>query len=399
MNDSPCNFPEHNRNDDELRDSHNLLAKIYETAPIGLCVTDEELRLVHVNRAYCDLIGYVPEELLGQSSAITLPPDLRPFISRIAEALQNGKHVDMPEAWRVLHKDGRVLDVDVTTDKFTRGDGRQLFVTSLIDVTEQNKSAAALRQSEIRLRNVQRLESLGVLAGGIAHDFNNLLTTMMGFAGLASSYLPSKSPARAMIEEIENAVRRAAELTQQMLAFSGKGRFLIQDVDLSTLIRDLIPTLKPMISNQADVRLDLAADLPVIAADESQLRQVLHSLIANASEALRDQPGEISVRTTVKRVENPAVYSPYVLEDLPGGAYVSVQVADTGCGMSDETRAKIFDPFFTTKFTGRGLGLSAVLGVIRGHRAVIKVESQLGKGSTFEVLFPCKTLQGVSPVS
>jgi CheY-like chemotaxis protein len=238
------------------------------------------------------------------------------------------------------------------------------------------------------MQHAQKLESLGVLAGGIAHDFNNLLVGMLGNASLALLDTPLASPARGPVEDIERAAQRAAELTRQLLAYSGKGRFVIEPIDVSRLVEEMTSLLRAALSKKAELILELPTALPAIEADATQLRQVVMNLLTNASDAIGEAVGTIAIRTGVQQVE--ATYRATLLngEAITDGAYVFVDVADTGAGMDGATIARIFDPFFTTKFTGRGLGLAATLGIVRGHRGAIKVYSEPGRGTTFRLLFP-----------
>jgi two-component system, cell cycle sensor histidine kinase and response regulator CckA len=244
---------------------------------------------------------------------------------------------------------------------------------------------------EAQIQHAQKLESLGVLAGGIAHDFNNLLTSIVGYSDLARLSVPAGAVAAGYIDEVLKGASRAADLTQQMLAYSGKGRFLVQPVDLSTLVEDIGRLLEVSISKKCTLRHSFMPNLPSCEADAAQMRQVIMNLIINASEAIGDQPGTITVSTGVMHCDRAYLAEDCLTPNLAEGAYVYLEVADTGSGMSEATRERIFDPFFTTKFTGRGLGLAAVLGIVRGHRGAIKVASELGKGTTFRVLFPAST--------
>ncbi len=242
---------------------------------------------------------------------------------------------------------------------------------------------------EAQMRQTQKLESLGVLAGGIAHDFNNLLTGIMGYASLASySLKDSNLPAERHVREIEKVAQRAADLTKQMLAYSGKGRFLVMPLNLSEVVEELAHLLEISISKKARIHYDFSANLPLVEADPAQVQQVVMNLITNASEALGDQPGDIRIATGIVNAKREYLAGPHLDAELPEGDYVFVEVTDTGCGMDKETIARIFDPFFTTKFTGRGLGMSAVLGIMRGHRGTIKIDSTPGAGTTIRLLFP-----------
>jgi len=241
---------------------------------------------------------------------------------------------------------------------------------------------------EGRLQETQKLESLGVLAGGIAHDFNNLLTSILGNASLARLDLPPHSPAEHCLEQIERTSLRAADLCKQMLAYAGKGRLVVQPLDLTRLVQDTAHLLQVSISKKAVLKFDLAAGLPPVLADASQLRQIVMNLVINASEAIGDRSGVIALHTGLVRADRRYLADTQLAHSLPEGDYVFLEVSDTGCGMTPELKARIFEPFFTTKFTGRGLGLAAVLGIVRGHRGALRVYSEPGKGSTFKLLLP-----------
>jgi CheY-like chemotaxis protein len=227
-----------------------------------------------------------------------------------------------------------------------------------------------------------------VLAGGIAHDFNNLLTGVLGHAELALGNLPPGSPAQANIAGIMDSARAAAELTHQMLAYSGRGQFVVEALDLNRLVAGMARLLEVSISKKALIKYELADGLPAIEADGTQLRQVAMNLIVNASEAIGDRSGVISLATRLVDCDREYFRGAPPEETLPPGRYVALEVGDTGCGMDKETRERIFEPFFTTKFTGRGLGLAAVLGIVRGHGGTIKIASEPGKGTEFQLLFP-----------
>ncbi|PWU07685.1 MAG: hypothetical protein C5B51_09625 [Terriglobia bacterium] len=249
-----------------------------------------------------------------------------------------------------------------------------------IDITGQ-------KRSEEKLRHTQRLESLGIMAGGIAHDFNNLLVGIMGNASLAGQLLPGGHATRPLLQEIVLAGEKAAHLTQQMLAYAGKGHVAVKRLQLSAVVRDIERLLRTSIPTHVDLKLDLASDLPLVEADEGQMQQVVMNIVINAAEAIPgDREGHVWVRTRCRSVnENVAVAFG---SDISAGRYISVEVEDNGIGMDEPTRARIFEPFFTTKFTGRGLGLAAVLGIIRGHKGALTVASTPSQGSKFEVLLP-----------
>lgn len=258
-----------------------------------------------------------------------------------------------------------------------------------------NDMTEALRKSEeeklvlqAQMLNAQKLESLGVLAGGIAHDFNNLLTSIMGNTEMALNETPESSPVREYMEKAAEGVKRASELTKQMLAYSGKGRFVIENIDLSNLVESTAELLRISIGKNADITFNLAKNLPQMEADATQIRQVVMNLIINASDAIGENQGIIKVSTGIMECDRAFLNDADIGKELPEGTYVYMEVSDNGCGMDNETKARIFDPFFTTKFTGRGLGLAAVLGIVRGHKGALKVYSKAGEGTTFKVLFP-----------
>lgn len=252
---------------------------------------------------------------------------------------------------------------------------------------EINTDVTERRKLEEQLRHKAKLESLGVLAGGVAHDFNNLLTGILGNASLALDATPAQHPSRLLLEEVMRASERAADLTRQLLAYAGKGRFVMRVVDLSALVREISGLVQTSIPKTVQVRLQLAEDLPGIEADAGQLQQIVMNLVINGAEAIGPEGGTVLVRTGEQTVDEQYIETIAAHADnLRPGQYVMLEVHDTGSGMSSETLAKIFDPFFTTKFTGRGLGLSAVQGIVRAHRGALKVYSQPGQGTTFKVL-------------
>jgi signal transduction histidine kinase len=250
-----------------------------------------------------------------------------------------------------------------------------------IDVTDEERVRT-------RIQETHKLESLGVLAGGIAHDFNNLLTAILGNANLLRIERHQSPTAAAQLDQIEAAARRAAELCRQMLAYAGRGRFALQPLDLNALIRGIEALMAVTLPGRATLNISLAPRLPAVLADDTQIRQLLMNLVINASEALRDGFGTIAIATSSGRRTTGELAATVFSPQLNGGEYVSLSVSDTGEGMTDDTMARIFDPFFSTRFTGRGLGLAAVVGIVRAHKAALRVESHPGSGSTFELLLP-----------
>jgi CheY-like chemotaxis protein len=253
------------------------------------------------------------------------------------------------------------------------------------------------------MEHAKKLESLGVLAGGIAHDFNNLLMAILGHADLALDLLPEGAPVRAHLGEIKSAAGRAAEFARQMLAYSGRGRFLIERIAADRLVHEMTDLFQAIVGKQVALTLDLAHGTPTFKGDATQIRQVVMNLVMNASEAIGGRPGAIRLSTGLTHCNREQLDGDSRLlgqpsdETLPEGPYVFIEVSDSGCGMDAATLERVFDPFFTTKFTGRGLGMSAVLGIVRGHKGTIHIQSTPGKGSTVTVLFPA-VAEAVEPI-
>ena len=256
------------------------------------------------------------------------------------------------------------------------------------EIVERKQAETERLHLERKLQEAQRLESLGVMSGGIAHDFNNLLTAILGTASLARTELAPTSSAQLHLESIESASRRAADLCQQLLAYAGRGRFVIDHLDLNLLVAEIVHLLQTSVGARAEMRFEPAPALPAVEGDATQLRQVVMNLVINAAEAAEGPAGTIRLRTGTQHLDQAALAETHHGTPVQEGEYVFLEIADEGCGMSAETMAKIFDPFFTTKFTGRGLGLSAVLGIVKGHRGALRVTSTVGRGTTFRLLLP-----------
>lgn len=250
---------------------------------------------------------------------------------------------------------------------------------------------------QAQMEHAQRLDSLGLMAGGIAHDFNNILSSIMGHAALAGNdAFSNPATTKNHVAKIVDSSKKAAALCHQMLAYSGKGQFVIEDVDLSRSVEGIQPLLESSIGQDITIHYQLEKELPVIEVDVTQIQQVIMNLVINASEAITDQIGEIFVSTGLIFADDDYLARCYSASPV-AGQYVFLEVRDTGCGMNPETAAKIFDPFFTTKFTGRGLGMSAILGIMRGHQGGILLHSEISKGTMFRILFPA--LETSSPIT
>ena len=345
------------------------------------------------NRAFEEISGYSHEETASLKAPDSYydEEDLRQAARTVEEVLAAG---EASVVLSLICKDGRRVlteySVSAVVDPHT---GERLLVSIGRDITERKRAEEERLRLERQVQHAQKLESLGVLAGGIAHDFNNILMAVLGYADLAMQDLSATHPARPSVRQIEAGARRAAELAKQMLAYSGKGKFVIKAMDLSALVDDMAHLLRTSISRMITLRLELERHLPPIEADAAQLQQIVMNLITNAAEAIGDQVGVIVLATGVmecsaETLESCLVARMFPDSLLPPGLYVCLEVKDTGCGMDEEVKARLFDPFFTTKFTGRGLGMAAVLGIVRGHNGAILLDTEIGKGTSFKVLFP-----------
>jgi two-component system cell cycle sensor histidine kinase/response regulator CckA len=256
------------------------------------------------------------------------------------------------------------------------------------DITEMRRLREERMMLEHRMQEGQKLESLGVLAGGIAHDFNNLLMTIMGNASLLHQEVGHHPGTSLHVRQIEEASRRASDLCKQMLAYAGKGRFVLTRTNLNQLIEETTHLVQVSISKKVVLRFHLYQGLPLIVADATQIRQVLMNLVMNASDAIGERSGVVSIATGVVRADRAYLDKTFLAPEIDEGDYVYLEVSDSGRGMTPETQARIFEPFFSTKAPGRGLGLAAVLGIVRGHKGALKVYSEPGKGSSFKFLLP-----------
>ena len=328
------------------------------------------------------IYGYSREQVLGRPVSILLPPDRAGEAADLLESVRRGERIVNREGVRV-RRDGRDILVSLTISPIRDNTGAIAGVSVIErDITEK-------RRLEERVWRAQKLESLSTLAGGVAHDFNNLLTGIIGNVNLALEDLPERSRWRPLLEEVSQAAERAAHLTMRMLAYSGNSRFVIEQLDLSELARQTGELLKASLAPHAGLEFDLAAGLPPVSADRTQIEQVIVDLVMNAAESI--PPGRSGAVTLATSVHDFAEAPPedFAAEGrIERGRYVSLEVRDNGAGIPPDIRTRIFDPFFSTKFTGRGLGLAAVLGIVRGHHGAMQVESVPGQGSTFRVLLP-----------
>ncbi len=381
---------ERRRTQEALRGSEERFRLLAKNIPgtIYLCHNDADYTMVYLNDEVERLTGYAALDFTEKRVAygqFIHSEDRQKVAETIGHALSVGKAFHL--SYRILHRSGEWRWVQEVGCAFPFGEA-PLLEGFIQDVTAKHQAEEERRELDNRIRETQKLESLGVLAGGVAHDFNNLLLAIIGNADLARMSLPRTSPVRDHLTDIESAARRAADLCKQMLAYSGRGKFMPERLSLNEVIQNMLPMLEVSISKRVALRTQLARDLPPIEADTGQMRQLMMNLAVNASEAIGENYGVVTLATGLRDCDERYFKASYLSDKLTPGTYVYLEVTDTGCGMDDATRERIFEPFFTTKFTGRGLGMPAVLGIVRGHNGAIKVYSEPDKGTTFLVLFP-----------
>jgi len=337
-----------------------------------------------------------------QGWLVLVHPDDRNGMERYLKEEVIAKKQPFSKEYRIIRHDDRAMRwVHGLGQVNVDGNGNVVSMFGTVqDITERKRMEEAHQNLEKQLLHTQKLESLGVLAGGIAHDFNNILVSIIGNADLALMKLSPESPATSNLRKIEQAASRAADLAKQMLAYSGKGKFVIEPTDLNRVLEEMLHMLEVSISKKITLRLNLARQLPAIEADITQIHQVIMNLIINASEAIGEDDGVITITTGSEDCDEAYLSGIAPSQHLPKGTYVALEITDTGCGMDQDTIAKIFDPFFTTKFTGRGLGMAAVHGIIKGHKGAINVYSERDRGTIFKVLLPASDLpESTQPVT
>jgi len=367
-----------------LVESQEKLRSILAAAPETMVVLDAGGRCREIVSSGRALPAPSDERFIGRSLAEVLPPEVALQCLEVITRTLETK--ELQELEYAVHHRGEPRTLSARVVPLETGDGPRV-LWSARDVTHHKAEERRRYLLEERIRETQRLESLGLLAGGLAHDFNNLLVGILGHADLLQRALPD-GPLRDGARAVADAAERASELCEQLLAYSGGGTFVTETVSLGRLAKETSRLLEASISKNARVRYELADDLPLVAADVTQMRQILMNLITNASESLEGGAGEITIRCTAVECDREYARRVPFGDGLADGLHVVLEVTDTGCGMEPATIERIFDPFFTTKFTGRGLGLAAVLGIVRAHHGAIGVESAPGWGTTFRLVLP-----------
>ncbi|BDU72626.1 CHASE domain-containing protein [Mesoterricola silvestris] len=365
---------------EQLREEESRTEAMALAVPDPVAVLDEDGRFLRIYGQHPTVLGVSAGALMGTTIPRALPRDAADILlDAVRKALDTHRLqtacFELSTSQGRCDYEGRILRMGQPLD------GKACVVLSIRDITERN------RAEEIA-RTKQKLESLGVLAGGIAHDFNNFLTAILGHVNMAQELLEPGSGAEPMLKRAEASVLRAAELAHQMLAYSGRGSLKVDLLDLNLMVMEMTELLAVSIAKKADLTFHLEPGLPMIMADAVQIQQVVMNLVTNASDAIAGGTGSIAIETRHLEAGRDQLEERFPGQGLEPGAYAALLVSDTGCGMDPETLKRIFDPFYTTKSTGRGLGLSALLGILRGHKAGIHISSEPGRGSRFEILFP-----------
>lgn len=357
-------------------------ALLAESTPALVWIAGADRRWIFTNSQWTSFTGQPRQRGEGSGWVSLVHPD---DLARVHQCYNDSFDCQggLALEFRLLHEDGGFRWIKCTASPRFDAEGNFDGLTGICtDMTEA-------RMTEDRLRHSAKLESLGVLAGGIAHDFNNLLAGILGNASLALEDLPPGSPAVPLLEQIVKAGETAAQLTRQMLAYSGKGRFMLEPVDLSAQVRDIVTLIKASVPRTVELQLHLAPHLPKIQADPGQIQQLVMNLVINGAEAIGPTGyGRVEIATELVTVGHEPLSAILPGFSVPPGEYVILRVHDTGQGMDVSTKTRIFDPFFTTKFTGRGLGLAAASNIVRGHKGGIALDSEPGSGTEFRIYFP-----------
>lgn len=385
------------RAESKIRKMERWLSTTLQSIGDAVIATDLEGRVTFVNTIAEELTGHLRRDTLGKhlSSVLHLQdgttPDAENLIpSILQEAEESGLILHLEKDYYIRTRSNGLLPIGDSFSPIRDNEGMITgFVIVFRDRSNQLKAAEERKHLEQKMQEAQRLESLGVMAGGIAHDFNNLLSIILGNISLCKDKSPQSSPLQQHFDEVENATVRGASLCSQMLAYAGKGRFILQTEDFNTFTREIAQLLRMSIGKNCHLDFDLAPDPLLITGDLSQIQQIIMNLVINASDAIGpEQDGVIHIKSSKTSLTADSLKKLAYHEACNSGDFCLLQIKDNGCGMSEATIAKIFDPFFTTKTHGRGLGLASVIGIVRSHKGALNVKSHLGKGTTFEVYLP-----------
>jgi PAS domain S-box-containing protein len=358
-------------------------------------------KMKYISPSVENVTGYTPEEIMALTIDEYLTPEsFQRAVNTLGEAMErvmaeeiDPENVSITVELEEYHKNGTIIPVEVTAGFLLNEHGKPNAALGISrDLSDRKKAERERAQIESRLQQAKKMESLGTMAGSIAHNFNNLLMVVLGNLELAQEDRPDPSTAARNIQRAVNAAQRAADLSGMMLTYVGQLKKESVPVDLSHAVAAVLKNMDESKMANVDLDLDLADPMPLVAADADQMRQMLSGFITNAIESLEKEKGRVRISTGSMHCDKRYLATTYLQEDMAEGMYAYVEVADTGCGMDEKTLGNVFDPFFSTKFTGRGLGMAAVMGIIRSHNGAVKVSSVKNEGSVFTALFPIQKI-------
>ncbi len=392
---------EHRKIERALLEQQNFTSSLIQNSTVAMFVLDTNHHVKVWNKACENLTGFSYSDLVGSDNQWKAFYEFQQ--PTLADVIIDGDFNRLPKLYTHVTKSIYAVNGYKAEGWFENINGKDRYfmieAAPIYDshgiMTHVLESISDLTESktlEQQFQQTQKLESLGVLAGGIAHDFNNILAAIIGYCSLVRMDYES---AESHIPEIEKAAERAAELCRQMLTYAGKAQFTQHQINMPVLVDEMVKMLKSTLNQNAVITLNISHNIPVIKGDASQLRQIVMNLVINASEAISDAQGEIRVSLATATIIAGQSKKDHLGKTIPAGQYVCLEVSDTGCGMDEDTKQRVFEPFYTTKFTGRGLGMSAVLGIIAAHMGSLQLFSQPGQGSTFKVYLPVQISDSV----
>ncbi|MGQ9499737.1 MAG: PAS domain S-box protein [Dissulfurimicrobium sp.] len=363
---------------DLVENAHDLIQSI---APDG--------SFLYVNRAWLETLGYTREEIAKLKLMDIVAPECQERCQDMFKTVLSGgeaKHIETT----FIAKDGRRIILEGNANCQLDEHDRPIYTRGIFrDITDK-------KRLEEQVQHKKKIEAIGMLAGGIAHQFNNIMAGILGYTEICLTRLPTGSPLEDFLLKIEQGARYAAELTNKMLAYSGQAMFMPREIELAAFIREKIHIIRTILPQKAELRLDIQTEPILINADPTQMKDLVMNLVTNATEALNDANGVITIKAGMMYADKEYISHSFLAEESKEGAYAFIEVSDTGMGMDEETLARIFDPFFTTKFPGRGLGMAAVLGIVKGHNGMINVSSRPSQGTTVRVLLPVKSHEDIN---
>ncbi len=375
--------------EDDLVNNSLQMKSIFDASSAGILSTTPDYKFSLFNKRITELFGYTAEEFKALTYKQLIHPDHHAEVVHNLHTLLDEPSSSIASERRFLRKDGSTFWGYIIVRKMFGSKGETLgYLGTITDITERKKVEEERLLMEKQFQQTQKLESLGVLAGGIAHDFNNILTIILGHCLMVKEDDGVGEDSKEHVRLIENASNRAADLCRQMLAYAGKSPLVQTQVNLWMLVNEIVIMLKSAIKKNIKIKLDLKRNIPQIIADNSQIQQVVMNLIINSAEAIGDGNGVIDINLKRVDIDNSSSFIDFQGAPIQIGSYACLEVSDNGCGIEEESQKRIFEPFYTTKFTGRGLGLSAILGIIKSHYGALQFISRVGVGTTFKIYFP-----------